>query len=94
MFLDQDALLTTLKEINRVASRPCLAVVEVAAVKNCRTPTVAEARDLCQDMRRAFETFGWKIYRPASMHFLASASWIDKLLVREQRALPVRSTSP
>jgi SAM-dependent methyltransferase len=72
MFLENDALFKTLHEIHRVAAPGCLAVMEVAAVKNCLTPTAAKARELCDCMSGIMSAFGWEIRRKSGMHFLAS----------------------
>jgi len=86
MFLGGMALEKTLLEIHRVAAPGCLAVMEVAAVKNCLTPTVAKARELCDCMSGIMSAFGWEIRRKSGMHFLASLPSLSDTPLKPSRA--------
>jgi len=89
MFLDKGTLNMVMHEIHRVASPCCLAVVEVAAVRNCLTPTAAEAKALCGRIGCDLLSRGWGIYRGAGMHFLASFHPLpDRFLPTRLRSKP------
>lgn len=90
MFLSDGALNMINHEITRVASPHCLAVVEVAAVKSCLTPTVAEAKALCMRLTCGLMSWGWSINNQGlGMHFLASRRPLpDRFLPARLRSKP------
>ena len=79
MFLDAKTRKRVVSEICRLASTTCIAVVEIAAVKSCLTPSKKEATDLCDCLAHMFYAMNWVIYKKSSMRFLASSVKISCL---------------